>query len=433
MKVAQRFIAIVLIFMIWILAFRYVHSIHRQSTVSAIPCPEKTIGIVKINSRDIFSKILFDYSFRNKDAKMMKTVSEYYQNWAQDTSGARYPIDFSENFCFIKLKLNQEIIWVLAGKSISNRTSFNGFIRKGFYYEIVSKDKKKAATLQQQLMNGSWFLSAFNPNKALTYELINNKQLKNEYVFSLRTQELAFSFKARRTTTMIVPDSTRSFFHISTRLNRGSFLPEKYADLDVLTDKLAGFSFNYYGARYINDAERGTYIDPEFDLLFNFSKKTKPTELTKILRKVAKEDVRVESDWIYLNRARYRLKAINDSTIFIGKNNPKLSQTKAAYSMRGKPHVLTEIKDLGWTGGLLELIPEYRALKDFSQSVESIQMHMACDKNTCTHQVSKQNTCQKNMQHIRIKFKPGSNARLETFRVLLTMANAYQFQQINPQ
>ncbi len=95
MKVAQRFIAIVLIFMIWILAFSYVHSIHRQSTVSAIPCPEKTIGIVKINSRDIFSKILFDYSFRNKDAKMMKTVSEYYQNWAQDTSGARYPIDFS--------------------------------------------------------------------------------------------------------------------------------------------------------------------------------------------------------------------------------------------------------------------------------------------------------------------------------------------------
>ena len=74
---------------------------------------------------------------------------------------------------------------------------------------------------------------------------------------------------------MIVPDSTRSFFHISTRLNRGSFLPEKYADLDVLTDKLAGFSFNYYGARYINDAERGTYIDPEFDLLFNFSKKNK--------------------------------------------------------------------------------------------------------------------------------------------------------------
>jgi|GEM_PF-522353 len=429
MKVAQRFIAIILIFIIWILAFSYVHSIHRQSIVSAIPCPEKTIGIVKINSREIFSKILFDYSFRNGDAKMMKTVSEYYQNWAQDTSSTKYPIDFSENFCFIKLKLKQEIIWVLAGKSIANSASFNGFSRQGFYYEIVSKDKKEAATLQQQLMGGAWFLSAFNPNKALTYELIDNKRLKNEYVFSLKARELAFSFKARRTTTMIVPDSTRSFFHISTRLNRGSFLPEKYADLDVLTDKLAGFSFNYYGAKYIDDAKRGTYIDPEFDVLLNFSQKTKLTELTKILRKVAKEDVRVESDWIYLNRARYRLKAINDSTIFIGKNKPELSQTKAAYSMRGKPHILTEIKDLGWKGGLLELIPEYRALKDFSQSVESIQMYMSCENHASKYDVSKQNTCQKNIQHIRIKFKPGSNARLETFRVLLTMANAYQFQQ----
>jgi hypothetical protein len=429
MKVAQRFIAIILIFIIWILSFSYVHSIHRQSTVSAIPCPEKTIGIVKINSREIFSKILFDYSFRNKDAKMMKTVSEYYQNWAQDTSSTKYPIDFSENFCLIKLKLNQEIIWVLAGKSIANGASFSGFSRQGFYYAIVSKDKKEAARLQQQLMGGAWFLSEFNPNNALTYELIDNKRLKNEYVFSLKARELAFSFKARKTTTMIVPDSTRSFFHISTRLNRGSFLPEKYAGLDVLTDKLAGFSFNYYGAKYIDDAKRGTYIDPEFDVLFNFSQKTKLAELTKILRSVAREDVRVESDWIYLNRARYRLKAINDSTIFIGKNNPKLSQTKAAYSMRGKPHVLTEIKNLGWKGGLLELIPEYRALKDFSESVESIQMHMSCENNACKYDVSKQNTCQKNVQHIRIKFKPGSNARLESFRVLLTMANAYQFQQ----
>jgi hypothetical protein len=38
--------------------------------IAAIPCPNETIGIVKINPRDIFSKILFDYSFRNGDAKI---------------------------------------------------------------------------------------------------------------------------------------------------------------------------------------------------------------------------------------------------------------------------------------------------------------------------------------------------------------------------
>jgi len=359
---------------------------------------------------------------------MLKTVSEYYQNWAQDTSSKKYPIDFSENFCFIKLKLDQEIIWILAGKSAGKSSSDNGFKRHGFYYEIVNKDRIKTATLQRKIRLGTWFSSVFNPNKALTYELIENKQLKNEYIFSLKEQELAFCFKARRTTTMIVPDTTRSYFHISTRLNRGSFLPEKYADLDVLTDKLAGFSFNYYGAQYIDDAQNGTYIDPDFDLLFSFSQKTKPTELTKLLRKFAKEEVRVESNWIYLNRAKYRLKSINDSTIFIGKNNPELLQTNAAYAMKGKPNVLTEISNLGWKGGLLELIPEYRALKDFSESVESIQMAMACEKKACNHHSTKQDKCQKNIQHIRIKFKSGSNARLETFRVLLTMANAYQFQ-----
>jgi hypothetical protein len=429
MKVAQRFIAIILIFIIWISVFSYVNFLKRDSIISAIPCPDETIGIVKINSRDILSNILFDYSFRNGDSKMMKTVSEYYQNWAQDTTAARFPIDFSENFCLLKLKIDNEIIWMIAGKAIPKSTVKKGFIRHGFYYEIVSKNVKKGATLTKLVKKGTWFNTKFNASKALSYELIEENQVKNEYLFSLNKQELVLCFKAKGKTSMILPDSSRSFFHVSTRLNRGSFLPKKYEDLKVLTDKLAGFSFNYYGARYIDDQQSGTYLYPEFDLLFNFSKKTKLSELTKILRKVAKEDVRVESDWIYLNRAKYRLKAINDSTIFIGKNKPELAQTNAAFSMSGKPWVLTEIKDLGWKGGLLELIPEYRALKDFSQSVESINMNMTCQNDACYSDLIRKSKCVKNIQRVGIKFKPGTNARLETFRVLLTMANAYQFQQ----
>lgn len=429
MKVAQRFIAIILIFIIWILVFGYVNFLNRESIVSSIPCPKETIGIVKINPRDIFSKILFDYSFRNGDAKMMKTVSEYYQNWVQDTSSARVPIDFSENFCLIKLKVNQEIVWALAGKSTEHQVKSKGFIRNGFYYEIVSRSNKESSSLNTYLLSHDWFTTPFNSRKSLTYELIDHQQVKNEYIFSLNKQELIICSKKKGSSTMLIPDSTRSYFNLSTRLNKGSFLPEKYSDLKVLTDKLAGFSFTYYGAKYVDSEEKGTYLDPEFDLIFNFSQKTKLTELTKILRKVAKEDVRVESDWIYLNRARYRLKSINDSTIFIGKNKAELSETNAAFSMIGKPWVLTEIKDLGWKGGLLELIPEYRALKDFSQSVESIHMNMTCENDLCYSDTPRKSKCIKDIQRVCIKFKPGTNARLETFRVLLTMANAYQFQQ----
>lgn len=429
MKVAQRFIAIILIFIIWIFVFGYVNYLKRESNVSSVPCPKETIGIVKINSRDIFSKLLFDYSFRNGDAKMMKTVSEYYQNWVQDTSSTQVPIDFSENFCLLKLKVNNEIVWALAGKSIDHQGKSKGFIRNGFYYEIVSRSKKESNSINKQLLNSDWFSTFFNSTKALTYELIDRQQVKNEYIFSLNKQDLMICSKKKGNTTMLVPDSSRSYFNLSTRLNKGSFLPEKYADLKVLTDKLAGFSFTYYGAKYVDSEQQGTYLDPDFDLLFNFSQKTKLSELTKILRKVAKEDVRIESDWIYLNRARYRLKSINDSTIFIGKNKAKLSHAATAFSMNGQPWVLTEIKDLGWKGGLLELIPEYRALKDFSQSVASIDMNQVCDNNNCYAAIPRKCKCIKNVQQVRIKFKPGTNARLETFRVLLTMANAYQFQQ----
>ncbi|MFM7595528.1 MAG: hypothetical protein ACKO4Y_05050 [Flavobacteriales bacterium] len=429
MKVAQRFIAIILIFLIWILVFGYVNFLNRSSDVTSIPCPKETIGIVKINPRNIFSKILFDYSFRNGDPKMMKTVSEYYQNWVQDTSSTRIPIDFSENFCLIKLKIKGENVWVLAGKSIANSLKSQGFVRKGFYYEIVSRDRKVTALLNKHLKYSEWFNTSLNLKKALTYELIDHQQIKNQYTFTLNKQELVICCKNIGSTTMIIPDSTRSYFHLSTRLNKGSFFPEKYADLKVLTDKLAGFSFTYYGAKYVDSEQKGTYLDPDFDLLFNFSQKTKLTELTKILRKVAKEEVRIESDWIYLNRARYRLKSINDSTIFIGRNTSKLTEANGAFTMMGKPWVLTEIKDLGWKGGLLELIPEYRALKDFSESVAFIDIKSACNNDACYANEMIKSKCVKNVQKVRIRFKPGTNARLETFRVLLTMANAYQFQQ----
>ena len=131
--------------------------------------------------------------------------------------------------------------------------------------------------------------------------------------------------------------------------------------------------------------------------------------------------MRIESGWIYLNRAKYRLKSINDTSVFIGKNPAKLTNKSSSFAMQGKPQVLTKIDDLGWTGGLLELIPEYRALKDFSESVASIRTE-TCHDHSKSH-IKKSHQC------VNIKFKQNCNARLETLRVLLTVANAYQFEQ----
>lgn len=427
MKVAQRFIAVILIFIIWILVFQFTAFLKRDGTLTQIDCPESTLGIVKVNSRTIFSKILFDYAFRNKDAKMMKTVSEYYQNWAQDTRKRKFPIDFSENFALIKIQTKGEIFWLIAGKATNEGTKPHGIIRKGIYYEFIGSEVSKTKSMYKVITQGSWFTSNIDQTKALSYELIQKTKVMNRYDFHLNQGDLVITYKKQGRTSALLTDSTRNFFHLTTKLNKGSFLPDKYKDLKVLTDKLESFSLTYFGAIYIDDEYRASHVDPSFDLLLNFSQKTKIEELTQLLRKVAKEDVRIEGNYIFLNNARYRLKAINDSMIFIGKNNPECFKATGHFSMKGKPRVLTEIQNLGWKGGLLELIPEYQALKDFSQSVAEIDMNIVCNKEHSTG--NEQCKCVKNQQQITISFKPGTNARLETFRVLLTMANAYQFEQ----
>ena len=421
MKVAQRIIAILLIFIIWIAVFLFTYFLKREGTYTSIAYPKNTIGIVEINARRIFSNLLFDYGFRNKDAKMMKIVSEYYQNWAQDKSKKTTPIDFSENFCLIKIKVEKTVFWMLAGKPYQNNKNSDGFIHKGTYYEILNATKNTQKSLNTQLIKQIWYNTVLNDKQAISYKLINQGKEINTYDFSLNKESLQICFNPTGSITCLVPDTSRGFFHLSTRLNSGSFLPGKYQELRTLTDKLKGFSLNYYGAKYIDDINKGTYIDPQFDLLFNFSQPTKTSELTLLLRKLAKEDVRIESGWIYLNRAKYRLKSINDTSVFIGKNPAKLTNKSSSFAMQGKPQVLTKIDDLGWTGGLLELIPEYRALKDFSESVASIRTE-TCHDHSKSH-IKKSHQC------VNIKFKQNCNARLETLRVLLTVANAYQFEQ----
>jgi hypothetical protein len=78
--------------------------------------------------------------------------------------------------------------------------------------------------------------------------------------------------------------------------------------------------------------------------------------------------------------------------------------------MAGNPDVLTEISNLGWKQGVLELIPEYKALKDYSESIERISTASKGNKNTTT-----------------FYFKETLNAQMESFHLILTMANAYQF------
>ncbi|MEI8193815.1 MAG: hypothetical protein WCG64_08115 [Flavobacteriia bacterium] len=412
MRSIQRFISVLIIFAIWMFVFSSIGGLVKNDGNESIPVPKQTVGAIKISPKKIFGNVLFDFSFRNKDPKILKIVSEYYQNFVQDTNAIKIPIDFKQNFTLLKIKHHSKFVWMVGGKlkETSHTKDFNGFTFKGFYYEIISPEAQLTNNELKTLFKRRNTIALTYSTEPIEYALLNQGKSENIYEFALSERKITIQFVANKTALFLKKPTEGNYFQISSAVNKGSILPKKYQNLRELSENINSFSLNYFGADYIQDDENPSFFDAKFDLVLNFSKKTKVTDLESLLKNLTDEEITFSQNRLNIGGARYLVKQINDSSIYIGKHAPKLKKSIAAFSLNGNPKVLTEVRNLGWRGSVLELIPEYRALVDFSNSIENVKLQEGPKKNA-----------------IEITFKKDNNARMETFRFLLTLANAYQF------
>ena len=413
MKLALRIVALFLIFIIWGGAFALLSSYSVSKSKSSIDCPDKTIGIIKINPRLLLGKVLFDFSFRNKDKKMLELVSKFIQNNAlrKDEKENRIPINFQREFALIKIKSDNQIIWLIAGKfsPTSSSNSDLGFVHNNTYYQVMSESTKFNQAFYKNLFRSNVFKTNLSEDSPVVYDLYQNKQLVNRYAFNFNDNKVSIHFARSNTYTLLSTPKNPHFFHISSTINKGSILPSKYSNVKSALDNLSSFSLNYYGARYVDNVEK-PYMDFDMDLLLCFSKRTSTKSLNHLFRSFSDFTVTIDENRLALNGAKFIYKSLNDSTIFIGKNRPRIEKSKTPFQIYGNPSALTKIDGLGLIQqSILELIPEYRTLKDFSQSIEDIRPgRMDGD------------------QVIEVLFKENHLASMEMISVILTITSLYQ-------
>lgn len=410
MKGIQRFSAIILLFGIWMIIFYITKSLKQPQTLESIDIPNSTEAVLKLNSREVFSDILFDFSFKNSDPKILKIVGDYYRNSQQDTTKGKQFIDFTKNIAILKVRHRNDFIWILAGSyKQGDRKNNKGVVKDGVYYQCLEPRIRNSKKILSSLLKPSNAFKIRIDKFPIEYTLFENKKEKVSYRLDLNDKKLIIQYASKKEFLCVkVPDKTPCF-HLSTTLNRGSLLPESYSNLKSISDNLSSFSINYYGAAF-NEIDDESIIEFNFDLLLNFNAKISEHKLEKTLQTLMGSSADVHDNILTINKTQYIIKEINDSSIFIGQHKPKIVTSEIPFKMSGQPALITDIKNLGWKGGILEMIPEYRALKDFSNSVTYID-----------------GTTKKGVHTVHVNFENGKNARLEVFRVLLTMANAYQF------
>lgn len=413
LKFIQRIFAISAIFIIWIVVFRYTMNVEKEYNVRSTELPDGTLGFIQVNTPKLSKSLIFEFAFNNKDPRILKIVSEYWQNLAQDTSNKEFPIDLNQSINLIKVKQHEEIFWILSGtyKKVDKGIKPEcGFIKNNRYYWIINSNSTNYVNFKKKVLRSHWFTFSSEKSGPMQYHLISQRALTNSYNLDLSINRLTITYKPTNRITSVNTPKSENYFHLTTSLNRGSFIPEKYVSYQKLLESLSGLSINYYGAKYIDDDSGPSYIEPQFDLLLSFAKKTNPSEIFPLLKELVGDDLRYSDQRLHLNGSKYHFYSCNDSTIYVGKNRMNVNNLGSTFAMMGKPEMITEISNLGWKAGVLELIPEYRALKEFSQAIASVNSKS-----------DKQN------QTLSIEFKPGVNAQLESFLMVLTLVNAYQF------
>jgi len=413
LKITQRILAVAGIFGIWMGLYFIVLTTERRNILQTTQAPKSTVGIIHINTPELTRSLLFEFTFSNRDPRILKAISEYWQNLAQDSSLQRLPINFNQGFELFKIEYQNDFFWLVSGDYLPINNPYKpylGFKKGQKYYWILNANRINYGEIIKSLRDSAWFSVPVLHDNPLQFQLISNQRIVNCFGFDQYKNQLTLTYSNTGSILVLQPEIKKKSFHISTLLNRGSILPQKYQRYKRLFESLKGFSINYYGAKYIDDNSGPSYLEPQFDLLMSFEKKTKPESIIPFLKELLGENIRYDNTILFLNNSRFYFVAKNDSTIYIGKNKMAIMSKNTSFELYGHPEVLTEITNLGWKEGVLELIPEFKALKDFTQSIKTISTNSNGPYQTVT-----------------IDFNDGINAQLESFLLILTLTNAYQF------
>jgi len=413
LKLTQRLLAVIAIFLIWIAVYRLTMNASKIHGLESVELPKETLGLIQINTPQLSKDLLFEFAFNNRDPRVLKIVSEYWQNLAQDSSSKQLPIDFQEGITLLKVQQGSEIVWMISGKHIQVDQSLEpelGFVKNNRYYWILNSSIENSSKIKDHLLKAPWYTFTSKQLNSIQYHLISRGKVTNSYQFESNDQQLNIRFKPSVKIASVTPKNNQKYFQVTSSLNKGSFIPKKYLDYQKIIESLSGFSVNYYGAKYIDDDSGPSYLEPQFDMYLTFANKTKPSDVYPLLKELMGDNLILSEQRLWHHGSKYYVNSLNDSTLYIGKNKMESQVNSNTFSMNGNPEVITEISNLGWKAGVLELIPEYRALKEFSHSIRSISTHGGGGDHTLS-----------------VQFKPGVNAQLESFLLVLTLVNAYQF------
>lgn len=392
------------------LSFLFFATVQLTLTISKKPSEQQRIPVFKDASFELsaqpinlIKELLSTELFKQKNQVFINQLHKLTTSQGKNTKFDGIEVDLQQAMTFLMIKsedFNGPLIHFQSLTESNNKKIEKHYVQLGedvFYSPSTSFTSKQANWILNQV---KWETSTISRNQLLVHQQLNGQL--SQATIKWNDNELSYVTKEMTTNQKVI--LSPRYFHYSNvfPVKLETSIPEEFS-LRCMLDSLEFISVNYDGGKLTEDQHFP--FAPSFEVLLEYQN---PSSMESALR--AAKSVYDTLDWkeqgVSMGNQEIFFKRTSPKTLYICSNkaqfcpngNPNLTRCNNGFLCKGDLGRLTSIKNTGWAGLVLDMIPAFRASKELFDATKDV----SSTKNGMT-----------------ITFKPGKDVLHELLKTLV--------------
>ena len=241
-----------------------------------------------------------------------------------------------------------------------------------FYSPLTPLTRKQSTWI---LNNVKWKNRTVTPGQIIVHQR-HNGQL-SEGTLQWTQHKLTFVTQRQKTNQTLIL-SPRSFHYSNQFPNKIlSSFPKEFS-LRCMLNSLDRISLNYDGGKLTEDQQFP--FAPSFEVLLEYKNPSSMESALKTVQSIfdtlewKEQEVRMGSQEIFFKRTSPKtLYICSDKQVFCPNGTPNITRCQTGFLCKGDLGRLTSIKNTGWAGLVLDMIPAFRASKELFDGTKEVK------------------------------------------------------------
>ena len=366
------------------LSFLFFATVQLTLSISKKPSAKQRIPIMQeanfelsAQPLNLIKEIISTELFEVKNQAFLNELHKMTSSKGSTTKLDGIEVDLQQAMTFLMIKSN-----TFNGPLVhfqSNTESPNQKIKK--HYVQLGKDVFYSPSTSLTSKQGSWILNQvkWKTSTIFTNELLVHQQLNGQLSqakIHWNDDELSYTTKQMGTNQKVI--LSPRYFHYSNQFPKKvlSGIPEVFS-LRCMLVSLEYISMNYDGGKLTEDQQFP--FAPSFEVLLEYKN---PTDMESALlaAKTVYDTLEWKEQGVKMGDQEFFFKRTSPKTLYICSNkaqfcpngNPNLTRCNTGFLCKGDLGRLTSIKNTGWAGLVLDMIPAFRASKELFDGTREV-------------------------------------------------------------